>query len=93
MPLREVGIGWLAPMGRFLAAFCPVALATWYLSLWIELPVLRLASRVLVFATIGTFLLLRLGLPPSFQAELLARAPRRMSPLLGRIFPTQPRAN
>lgn len=93
VPLREVGIGWLAPMGRFLAAFCPVALATWYLSLWIELPVLRLASRVLVFATIGTFLLLRLGLPPSFQAELLARAPRIMSPLLGRIFPTQPRAN
>jgi hypothetical protein len=86
LPVREVAWHWLAPMGRLLFLFAPVALACWCGLQWVENPVLRLALTVLVGSSLGCYILLRHGLSQPVQRELLERLPRATNPLLRRIF-------
>ena len=48
--------------------------------------VVRLAASALFGGALGSYLFLRLGLPPSIQRELLQRVPRRVNPILRRVF-------
>jgi len=51
--------------------------------------VVRLAASALFAGAWGSYLFLRLGLPPSMQRELLHRAPKRVNPFLRRVFALQ----
>jgi len=51
---------------------------------------LRLAGGVLFGGVLGSYLFLRLGLPPAIQRELLQRVPRRVNPILQRVFALEP---
>jgi O-antigen/teichoic acid export membrane protein len=86
LPLREVGLHWLAPMARMLVLFVPVAIAIWWLCDRITPLTVRLACHALLGGGIGVCLLLRYGLSRSFQRELLQRAPKGINPLLRRVF-------
>jgi hypothetical protein len=86
LPVGEVGLGWLAPMGRVLALFVPAAMATWWLFKGLDEPLKRLAVHGLVSGTLGLCVLLRFGLSQSLQRELLERAPTAIRPLLKWVF-------
>ncbi len=92
IPVREVSFHWLAPLGRVLLRFVPVALATWWGFRSIRQPVLHLAAHLMVCGPIGLYIFLRYGVPRSLQSELLTRAPRPLTLLLGRVFHTAPQA-
>ena len=87
VPVREIGFRWLIPMGRVLALFGPIALAAWWLFKRVDPPILRLALNALVSSSLGFYVFLRFGLSRSFQKEMLERAPRKINPLLRRVFP------
>ena len=85
LPLREAGWDWLRPMGRMLLFYLPLALLAWWALT--PLPAMtRLGANVMVASSVGSFLFLRYGMTHAFQTELLARMPKRMSPVLRRIF-------
>ena len=86
LPVREVGLSWLAPMGRVLALFVPAAMVTWWLFKGVNEPLKRLAINGLVTGTLGLCVLLRFGLSRSLQRELLERAPTAIRPLLKWVF-------
>lgn len=86
LSLSEVGIRWLIPMGRVLALFGLIAFACWWLFRGLQPEVIRLAVYTIVCAVAGMFILLRFGLAPAFQRELLQRAPKRVNPILRRVF-------
>lgn len=86
LPLREVGLRWLAPMTRVLLLFGPVALAWWWGLEWVREPAVRLSLNALLGSSLGFYLFLRYGLSSAFQRELLQRAPRRVNPVLRRVF-------
>jgi hypothetical protein len=85
LPLKEVALDWLKPMGKVLACFAPVAiLAAWGLS---PLPpIVRLAADGLVCALAGGYFFLRFGLPPGIQREISSRLPKTVQPVLKYIF-------
>ena len=82
----EVGLAWLAPAGRVLCVFAPVAAATWWLSGRIEQPLARLTFNTLIAGSVGCFLFLRYGLSLGIQNELLRRAPKAVTSILRRVF-------
>jgi O-antigen/teichoic acid export membrane protein len=84
--IKEVALLWIAPMGRLLLWFVPVAMVSWWGTSPIAAPTLRLAVHVLMCSSIGFYLFLRFGLPGSFQTEILQRSPKRISPFLRVIF-------
>ena len=86
LPFREVGLYWLAPMGRVLALFLPVALAGWWGFGLVKNPAIHLALNALLGGMLGSYLFLRHGLSHTFQRELLERAPKGINPLLRRVF-------
>jgi O-antigen/teichoic acid export membrane protein len=82
----EVGLAWLAPAGRVLGLFAPVAAATWWVSGQIDPPLARLAFNTLIAGSVGCFLFLRYGLSLGIQDELLRRAPKALTSILKRVF-------
>ncbi len=85
IPFGEVAWGWLRPMCRVLLFYLPVAGLTW----WLLTPfsdLTRLGASALLAGSIGFYLFLRLGIPNSFQDELLRRVPSRVVPVLRRVF-------
>lgn len=90
LPAAEVSFGWLAPMGRALLLFAPVALAVRWSLAGVSQPGVRLALAVLFCAPLGFYFLLRWGLPPSLQKDLLRRVPPVVSPVLRRAFGIAP---
>jgi O-antigen/teichoic acid export membrane protein len=84
--LREVNLGWLAPMGRVLALFVPVAVAAWFGCRGIAQPLVRLLLLAVLSGSLGFYCFLRYGLARSFQHELIQRAPKFIDPLLRRVF-------
>jgi O-antigen/teichoic acid export membrane protein len=84
--LAEVGLHWLAPMGRLLLFFVPVAAVCWWGLSWVKAPALRLGCHAAVSGLAGGGLFLRYGLPASLQGELLSRLPPALRPLLRQIF-------
>jgi hypothetical protein len=84
--IREVGLNWLAPMGRVLVLFAPAAFLFWWFFRAVPQPVFRLAGLVAVIAPLGLYWFLRYGLSRTFQSELLQRAPKGVNPILRRVF-------
>jgi hypothetical protein len=82
----EVSLRWLAPMGRVLALFGPIAFGCWWLFRGLQPELVRLAIYALFSAVAGLYILLRYGLAPTFQRELLQRAPKKVNPILRRVF-------
>jgi O-antigen/teichoic acid export membrane protein len=87
LPIRQVALGWLAPMGRVAVLLAPAALALWWSLRGVADPFVRLAAGVLLTALPGTYLFLRFGLSRAIQRELLERMPKAVNPVLRRIFP------
>jgi O-antigen/teichoic acid export membrane protein len=87
LPIMEVGLHWMAPMSRVLLLFVPVAAATWWLTGALRGNALRLACHAILSGLAGTYFLLRFGISPSLQEELLRRAPKGISAFLRRILP------
>jgi len=82
---RELIWEWQGPMLRVLALLAPMAAVVWLSSR--ALPLFpRLLINGLFGAAVGGFLFLRIGIPPDFQQEVLARAPRVFNPILRRAF-------
>jgi O-antigen/teichoic acid export membrane protein len=86
VPLREVGLHWLAPMGRLLLLLAPVAALCWWGFGWVKPPMARLACNAAIMGGVGSYLFLRHGLPGALQSELLARMPSAVHPVLRRVF-------
>jgi O-antigen/teichoic acid export membrane protein len=85
IPLREVAVGWLRPMGKVLLFYLPAAGLTW----WLLAPVAgvtRLGANALMAGSLGAYLFFRFGIPIAFRTELLRRVPARVMPLLKRLF-------
>jgi hypothetical protein len=82
---REVALAWLQPMGKILLYYLPVAgLLSWA---WASASGLtQLVIHVLFAISVGGFIFLRFGLPPSFQNELLKRIPNKFTPFFKRVF-------
>jgi O-antigen/teichoic acid export membrane protein len=83
---REVAFQWSSLMVKTILLCVPVAGLAWLAGNAIPAPALRLAVYVLIVGMLGSFILLRYGLPQSFQRELSTRAPRVFLPLLRRIL-------
>jgi O-antigen/teichoic acid export membrane protein len=73
-PLPQVALGWLAPMGRFLVLFVPVAVAAWFGFGWVRQPAARLVCNAVLTGVSGGWLFWRFGLPAALRAELRGRA-------------------
>ena len=86
LSLREVGLRWLAPLGRVLLLFVPVALLSDWASKGVAQPLPHLVLNLLLSGSVGGYILLRYGLSRALQGELLERSPRPFVPLLKRIF-------
>ncbi len=86
LPIREVGLGWLAPGMRVLVALVPVALASWWALTCLNSPILRLALNAAIGGSLGLYLFLRYGLPHGLKRELLERAPGRFNPVLRSVL-------
>jgi O-antigen/teichoic acid export membrane protein len=86
LSLWEVAVGWLTPMGRVLLMFAPLAVAAWWLLREVENLYLRLVITAVFSGLVGIYILLRLGVSPTLQGELLQRAPKRINPILRRVF-------
>ena len=86
LPLAEVGLRWLAPMGRLLLLVAAVAAFCWWGFSWVKLPAVRLACNAVLIGVVGGYLFLRHGLPRALQAELLARSPAALHPVLRQVF-------
>jgi O-antigen/teichoic acid export membrane protein len=86
LPIREVALHWLAPMGRVLILFAPAAFLAWLAFRAVPQPVVRLAGLVLFSGSLGSYLFLRYGLSRTFQLELLQRVPKGVNPILRRVF-------
>jgi O-antigen/teichoic acid export membrane protein len=82
----EVGVRWLVPMGRVLALFGPVAFICWWSFRGVPQEPIRLAIYAVFSIVPGLYILLRYGLAPAFQRELLQRAPKKVNPILRRVF-------
>ena len=85
-PIRDVSFGWLAPMGRILAIFVPLAVVAWCGCRGIAQPLVRLSILALFSGSFGSCILLRYGLPVGFQRELIQRAPKCLDPYLRRLL-------
>jgi O-antigen/teichoic acid export membrane protein len=85
LSLREVAWGWLQPMMKVLLFYLPVAVLVWW-GLLLLPATARFGINVMVAGSIGFCLFLRYGMPPTLRAELLARTPRFVNPILKRIF-------
>jgi O-antigen/teichoic acid export membrane protein len=72
----EVSLRWLAP----------IAFGCWWLFRGLQPELVRLAIYALFSAVAGLYILLRYGLAPTFQRELLQRAPKKVNPILRRVF-------
>ena len=83
--LREVAWGWLQPMIKVLLFYLPVAVLVWW-GLLLLPATARFGINVMVAGSIGFCLFLRYGMPPTLRAELLARTPKFVNPILKRIF-------
>jgi O-antigen/teichoic acid export membrane protein len=86
LPIREVGIRWLAPMGKVLALFAPMALTGWWVFRGAGGSLVRLALSASLSGSLGVYCFLRYGLSRPVQQELLNRAPRVVNSVLKRIF-------
>jgi O-antigen/teichoic acid export membrane protein len=83
--LREVAWGWLRPMVKVLLLYVPLAALAW----WTLMPLpgmLRLGFNAVMAGSLGFYLFLRHGISSAFQKEMLERVPRRINPILRRVF-------
>jgi O-antigen/teichoic acid export membrane protein len=85
---REIVFQWSGLMVKTAMLCLVVAVPTWVAAQAIQSPLTRLMIYVLTFGTLGSVILLRYGLPLSFQKELSTRAPRLTLPLLRKILIT-----
>lgn len=83
---REVAFQWSGLMAKTILLCLPVAGLAWIAGSSLQSPLLRLVVYVLIFGTLGSFILLRYGLPQTFQQELSTRAPQVALPILRRIL-------
>jgi O-antigen/teichoic acid export membrane protein len=86
LSLWEVGLRWLTPMFQVLLIFGALSIGGWWLFATVENSYLRLTISAGYCAVVGIYVLLRLGITPTLQGELLERAPKRINPLLRRVF-------
>jgi O-antigen/teichoic acid export membrane protein len=86
LPIRQVAFQWLAPMGRLLLLLVPITLVGWWSFRRVEPPLLRLILYASLCCSVCFYLFLRYGLTAALQRELLARAPKQLSPLLYWLF-------
>jgi len=84
-PLQKVVFGWLKDSMRLSAFLVPLALLTWFVSLWLPLG-WCLVWDAAVLGIAGGLLWLRFGLSAGPQAEVLQRVPQPYSLFLERIF-------
>ena len=84
-PLREVTVGWLHDLMRLSAFLVPLALLTWFVSVW--LPVgWRLVWDAIVLGGGGGLLWLRYGISPEIQGEVRRHLPPSYAMVLARVF-------
>ena len=86
LSIREVAFGWLAPMARVLGLLVIPAAGVWWVLRDVREPIIHFTVLVLFSGGLGFYLFLRYGLPTAFQAELMQRAPKRVNPILKRVF-------
>jgi O-antigen/teichoic acid export membrane protein len=86
LSLWEVGLRWLTPMFQVLLIFGALSIGGWWLFATVGNSYLRLTISAGYCAVVGIYVLLRLGITPTLQGELLERAPKRINPLLRRVF-------
>jgi O-antigen/teichoic acid export membrane protein len=84
--LSEVALGWFGPMARLLLLFIPAAIVTAWAGSHLANLWMRLAFDAATGGFVGSWLLLRFGLTPAFQREILGRVPPRFSSLLRPLF-------
>jgi hypothetical protein len=87
--LSVVAGHWTAPGIKVAAAFGAIAAVMWNTSMWLPL-VPRLVINAFTAAILGSFLFLRLGIPPEMHQELAARLPRGASRLLNYVVRGKP---
>ncbi len=85
LPLRDVVIGWLAPMGRVLVWIVPAALLLYFGLRWAS-PVVRFALTLGVLSLWSAWVVGHCGLPETVRREILERAPRYARPIMQRLF-------
>ena len=84
-PLRDVVVGWLAPMSRLLCLLIPpVVLVGW--ALWPLSSLGRLLAAALPASALAGWLLLRYGIPKSLHADVLKHSPKTLSRLLAKVL-------
>jgi O-antigen/teichoic acid export membrane protein len=84
-PLKVAVWTWHKPMLAVIALFAPLAAGVWWLVRdWAPLPQLIISAAASL--VVGGLLFLRFGVVRDFQRELLARAPRRLNPILRHVF-------
>jgi O-antigen/teichoic acid export membrane protein len=86
LPVWEVGVRWLTPMGQVLLIFGPLSIAAWWSFRMVENPYVRLAISAGYCGLVGVYVLLRLGVSQALQGELVQRAPKLISLLLRRVL-------
>jgi len=86
LSIREVGFEWLAPMARVLGLLVIPTAGAWWVLRGVREPIIHLAVLAVFSGGLGFYLFLRYGLPTAFQTELMQRAPKRVNPILRRVF-------
>lgn len=76
-----VAISWVSPSIKLALTFGTLSAIVWCITVWLPL-VPRLIVNGLTAAVVGSFLFLRLGIPPEMRQELATRLPRSASRLL-----------
>ena len=86
LPILEVGGRWLAPMGKVIIFFAPLALVVWLLSKPVNDFWVRFGAHASFCGLFGTYFFLRYGISNTFQLELVQRAPKGINPIRRRVF-------
>ena len=86
MQVRELVIDWLRPAFQVVCVFAPLVFVAGFLGKFIPSELIRLAVFLSASAIVGVILFFRFGIPKTFAAEILRRAPRMMIPALNQIM-------
>ena len=79
IPFGVIALDWLRPMGKMLLFYLPAAGVTWWL-MSSSAFLTRLSVHALLSISLGVFCLLRFGIPPELQNELLGKVSPRLMP-------------
>ena len=82
---REMPFAWVIPPLRLLLVLAPIGAAVWYSCAQLGLKT-QLIAGIPILGSVGTVLLLRLGIHRELKDEIRDRAPASWRPALGAIM-------